>query len=39
MGKEMQAAAMWGIATNEAFPVEDRLTAALQALEYFGNKE
>ena len=39
MDEAMQAAALWGVATNEAYPIEDRLKAALQALEYFGNQE
>lgn len=35
MTKDQEAAAMHGIATNRAFPVEDRLQAALQALEFY----
>lgn len=29
----MKAAALWGVSTNEAYPVTDRLTAAIQALD------
>lgn len=31
-----EAAAFWGAAENQAFPVEQRLACALQALEFFG---
>jgi hypothetical protein len=38
MTPEMEAAALWGSAQNEAYPVQDRLAMALQALEFFGNE-
>lgn len=36
MTPSQEAAAFWGIAENRAFPCEQRLQAALKALEYFG---
>lgn len=35
---EYTAAAMHGIAANKAFPVADRLQAALQALEFYAER-
>jgi len=34
-----EAAALWGIAENLAFPAKDRLAAALKALEFYGDDE
>jgi hypothetical protein len=33
-----EAAAMWGVAENEAFSLSDRLACALKALEFYGNQ-
>jgi hypothetical protein len=38
MTPNQQAAALWGIAENEAFPTADRLKSALAALEHYGNQ-
>lgn len=37
MTNAQEAAAFWGIAENQAFSTLERLRAALQALEFFGN--
>lgn len=34
-----EAAAMWGLAENEALPVKDRLACALKALDYYGRED
>lgn len=38
MTPAMTAAAMYGLATNEAIPLEDRLQAALQSLKYYSER-
>lgn len=38
MEPEQEAAAFWGSAENEVYPIEQRLKLALSALAYFGNE-
>lgn len=38
MSPSHEAAAFWGSAENQAYPLEDRLAMALQALKFFGGE-